>query len=151
MSKGRTSIESDDHHEEASRERKLTRRNPNQEEEAPVPQQELLFEKRLTYSDAKYGRLVITGADRQKVTAFLTDAERKMAVGDGLRVVATDANGAEYTMELKRNAKPILSNGWAELARANEAKCGDSVNGFGSRAATGAGGKFRLKLNIIRK
>ncbi|KAG6437863.1 hypothetical protein SASPL_102793 [Salvia splendens] len=138
--------------------RKYLQQNPNQQEapipanpnqEAPIPaEQDLLFEKTLTFSEATCSgsQLVLTGAHKATLMAFLTDAEREILEKNGGLIVWTrnaNGNGVEYALELKRNKKTYFSR-WAEVARANRVRIGDSVQGFGYRAA----GKFQLKLNI---
>ncbi|KAG6390525.1 hypothetical protein SASPL_148263 [Salvia splendens] len=124
-----------------SRERKLARRNPNQQqEEAPIPAQDLLFEKQLTFSDATGSQLTITGAYRATLMAFLTDAERNKVeeIGVGLMVPTRVAN-VRYELELKRNSTTYF-NRWGQVASANKVNAGNSVQGFGYRdgAATEA-------------
>ena len=129
-------------------------RNPNQQqEEAPIPAPDLLFEKKLTATETTKGRLLITGAHRATVLGFLTDEERKEAElkdGVGVKVPARDGNGngARYELELKRNKKlnNVYLMGWQEVARTNHVNRGDLVQGFGYRAA----GEFQLNLNIIK-
>ncbi|KAG6390529.1 hypothetical protein SASPL_148267 [Salvia splendens] len=132
-----------------SRERKLARRNPNQqeEEEAPIPAQDLLFEKKLTFSDATGSQLTITGAYRETLMAFLTDAETKKVeeIGGGLMVPTRVAN-VRYELELKRNSTTYF-NKWGPVASANKFKVGNSVQGFGYRDGAG---EFRLNLSVIR-
>ncbi|KAG6437861.1 hypothetical protein SASPL_102791 [Salvia splendens] len=154
MSKRRMSFDKED--ASNSRERKLPRRNPNHQEAPipanPIPAQDLLFEKTLTFSEATSNQLKITGAHKATLMAFLTDAEREILAENGGLMVGTriananaNGNGVEYELELKRNSMTYF-NGWGPVARANQFDTGDSVQGFGYRA----NGKFRLNLNIIR-
>ncbi|KAG6437862.1 hypothetical protein SASPL_102792 [Salvia splendens] len=116
--------------------------DPNPEEEGQIPAQDLLFEKTLTFREGTCSQLIITGAHRGTLMAFLTDAEREKAERNGgcLKVPTRDANGngVGYELELKRNSMTYF-NGWGRVQTM-------STLGIQFRAL----GKFRLNLNIIR-
>lgn len=124
--------------------------------EAPHPNElpenlpKLLFEKRLEESDVRknQNRLLITGSER--LEAALTEEEMRMVESktDELEVITTDPRGVDFKLRLKNWPSmrvKVLKYEWFKLVAANGIKKGDTVQGWGYRAA---GHQFRLAIKV---